>query len=190
MNIQIRIHNFTDIHKQTSYLLLLGYGDISPKTDHGKLFYIGFSVVSIPLMMTLLVSCGDIMSIMNRKIFGLVQRCLFRKYKLVSFKPISRGRGQYFVLRPKFIPITSIWVKLHKNVFIYVLEIYFFLAFLNKTKIINTSRGLPKTSLQNSPSILRSISHKIKSAVTLSKTDIYRRNFTRKYILMIANHPK
>ena len=96
MNIQIRIHKFTDIRKQTSYLLFLGYGDISPKTDHGKLFYIGFSVVSIPLMMTLLVSCGDIMSIMNRKIFGLVQRCLFRKYKLVSFKPISRGSGQFF----------------------------------------------------------------------------------------------
>ena len=40
------------------------------------------------------------------------------------FNPIWRG-GDNFVLHPKVIPITSIWVKLHKNVIRYVLEIYF-----------------------------------------------------------------
>ena len=38
--------------------------------------------------------------------------------------PILRGGGN-FVLHPKVIPITSIWVKLHKNVIRCVLEIYF-----------------------------------------------------------------
>ena len=33
--------------------------------------------------------------------------------------------GDNFVLHPKVIPITSIWVKLHKNVIRYMLEIYF-----------------------------------------------------------------
>ena len=63
------------------------------------------------------------------------------------------------------------WVKLNKNVIRYVLEIYLPI-FSNKTKIINKSRDLPMTSLWNSSSILWSNSHKIKSAVTLSKTDI------------------
>ena len=40
---------------------------------------------------------------------------------------------------------------------------------MNKTKIFNRSRNLPMTSLWNSTSILWSNSHKIKSAVTLSK---------------------
>ena len=33
--------------------------------------------------------------------------------------------GDNFVLHPKYIPESSIWLKLHKNVFRYVLEIYF-----------------------------------------------------------------
>ena len=80
-------------------------------------------------------------------------------------------RGDNFVLHQKIIPITSIWLKLHKNVFRYVLEIYF-PNFFNQIKIINKSRDLPMTSLWNSPSIPRSNSHKIKSAVTLSKIDV------------------
>ena len=71
---------------------------------------------------------------------------------MFNLNPILRGGGN-FVLHPKVIPITSIWVKLHKNVIRYVLE------------IINKSRDLPMTSLLNSPSIIWSNSDKIKSAV-------------------------
>ena len=39
--------------------------------------------------------------------------------------PILLGGGDNFVVHQKCIPITSIWVKLHKNVIKYVLEIYF-----------------------------------------------------------------
>ena len=41
-----------------------------------------------------------------------------------NLNPILLGRDN-FVLHPKVIPITSIWVKLHKNFIMYVLEIYF-----------------------------------------------------------------
>ena len=45
--------------------------------------------------------------------------------------PIWRGRDN-FVQHQKFFPIISIWVKLHKNVVRYVLEIYFSCFFQEK----------------------------------------------------------
>ena len=80
-------------------------------------------------------------------------------------------RGSNFVLHPKFIPKSSVLIKLHKYVFRYALEIYY-PNFFNKSKFINKSRDLHMTSLWNSPLISRSNSHNIKNAVTLSKTDI------------------
>ena len=112
----------------------------------------------------------------------------------MNFHPCYSGidqpcfiRGGNFVPRPKVIVINSIGVKLHKYVIRYVLEIYF-PNFFNKTKIFKVSRDLSMTSVWNLPSIPRSNYQKIKSAVTLSKTDIYWRYFTRKYILSLANY--
>ena len=48
------------------------------------------------------------------------------KFQLHYIKTLTLFyEGGNFVLHPKVIPTTSIWVKLHKNVVRYVLEIYF-----------------------------------------------------------------
>ena len=54
----------------------IGYGDIFPKTSYGQLFYIGFSIIGISTMMTLLKACGEILSLCNKKMYGLVNRYL------------------------------------------------------------------------------------------------------------------
>ena len=101
-----------------------------------------------------------------------------------TFQPyFMRGRNKC-CLHPKVIPITSLWVKLHKNLLRYVLEIYF-PSFFNKTRNMNKLCGLPTTSLWNPQSILRSNNRKMKNLVTLSKVDLSAHDFTRKYILKI-----
>lgn len=67
----------------------IGYGDIAPTSEYGRLFYICFSVVGIPLMMILLASCGDIMTLVNKKMFGFFNKCLCKKKKLVSEELLS-----------------------------------------------------------------------------------------------------
>lgn len=52
----------------------IGYGDIAPKTDNGKLFTIGFVVIGIILMMTLLARCGTIISATNKRFYGLLRK--------------------------------------------------------------------------------------------------------------------
>ena len=48
------------------------------------------------------------------------------KFQLHYIKTLTLFyEGGNFVLHPKVIPTTSIWVKLHKKVIRYVLEIYF-----------------------------------------------------------------
>ena len=87
------------------------------------------------------------------------------------FNPILLGRDN-FVLHPKFIPKSSIRVKLHKMLSdMWCIFICIFLIFFSKTTFINNLRDLPMTSLWNSLSTPRSNSHKIKS-VALSKTDL------------------
>ena len=52
--------------------------------------------------------------------------CIATKYKYLT---LFEEGGDNFVLHPKVIPITSFWLKLHKNVIRYVLEIYFLSIF-------------------------------------------------------------
>ena len=67
----------------------IGYGDVSPKTDNGKLFYIFFSIIGIILMMTLLRKCGKVLSAANRKFYGLINRYLCRNKQIVSEQLMS-----------------------------------------------------------------------------------------------------
>ena len=61
----------------------------------------------------------------RQRIFGdIIPQLFFDMMDFACINPILRGRNN-FVLHPKIIPITSIWVKLHKNFIRYVLEIYF-----------------------------------------------------------------
>ena len=55
---------------------------MSPKSDLGKLFYVGFSMLAIPFMLTLLVVCGGIMTSINSNLFHLIQKgcCGTEKY--------------------------------------------------------------------------------------------------------------
>ena len=56
--------------------------------------------------------------------FRSVRFCMYTICNKTLNNPILLG-GDNFVLHPKFIQKSSIWPKLHKNIFRYVLEIYF-----------------------------------------------------------------
>ena len=68
----------------------IGYGNIHPKTQNGKIFYCCFSVVGIILMMSLLRSCGGILTSINKRFNRFVRMylCLEMDYwseELLSF---------------------------------------------------------------------------------------------------------
>lgn len=52
----------------------IGYGDVSPETPNGKLFYIFFSIFGIATMMTLMKECGAVLTCANKKFYGLLSR--------------------------------------------------------------------------------------------------------------------
>ena len=89
---------------------------------------------------------------------------------LTTINPIYEGDN--FFLHPKVIPISLKLGKDTQKRYQICARNLFSYFFPTKTKIINKSRDLPMTSLWNSTSILRSNSHKIKSAITLLKNDI------------------
>ena len=59
----------------------IGYGDVYPKTQNGRIFYCCFSVVGIILMMSLLRSCGAILTALNKRFYRSVRHYLFRGVK-------------------------------------------------------------------------------------------------------------
>ena len=67
----------------------IGYGDVTPKTDKGRLFYIFFSVVGIALMMSLLKSCGCILTGLNKQVYHVIKRHVFRTHDVVSDELMS-----------------------------------------------------------------------------------------------------
>ena len=62
----------------------LGYGDVYPVTKNGRFFYIVYSIIAIPLMIGLLASCGDIITGVNKKLFGVINNWVCRKKKWVK----------------------------------------------------------------------------------------------------------
>ena len=71
-------------HVLESSFHFLGFGDVVPKTSIGKIFYISCSAATIPLMMTLLKSTAEMITIVNRKFFIIFNKYLCKKKKLVS----------------------------------------------------------------------------------------------------------
>ena len=53
-----------------------GYGDVYPKTQNGKIFYCCFSVIGIILMMSLLKSCGTILTNINKRFYRFIRTYL------------------------------------------------------------------------------------------------------------------
>ena len=74
-------------------IIFSGYGDVAPETEWGKIFYIIFSILGIPVMMTLVVSCGDVMTMINTKLFRLFRRWLCKNSKLVSQQTFQHIRA-------------------------------------------------------------------------------------------------
>ena len=58
----------------------IGYGDVTPKTKDGKLFYIFFSLVAIILVMSLLQRCGAFISMANRQVYAALNRYFCRYF--------------------------------------------------------------------------------------------------------------
>ena len=67
----------------------VGYGDLAPKTDMGRIFLIFFLAIGVVAMMTLLKSCGAICTAANNKLFGLINRYICRGHKLISEELLS-----------------------------------------------------------------------------------------------------
>ena len=67
----------------------IGYGNVYPRTDEGKLFYIFFSIIGIVSMMTLLRSCGKILMDGNKKLYTLVSRRICQRKVYVSDQLMS-----------------------------------------------------------------------------------------------------
>ena len=65
----------------TTSMTTIGYGQVHPKTDNGRLFFILFSLVGISLMMTLLKSCSDILYEANKRLCMWIARYIkYHKY--------------------------------------------------------------------------------------------------------------
>ena len=54
----------------------IGYGDVHPETQNGRIFYCCFSVIGIILMMSLLKSCGTILTSINKRFYSFLRRYL------------------------------------------------------------------------------------------------------------------
>ena len=67
----------------------IGYGDVCPKTQRGKIFYCCFSVVGIVLMMSLLQSCGVAITWINKRFYRFVRHYLLSGRKRWSEESIS-----------------------------------------------------------------------------------------------------
>ena len=67
----------------------IGYGDISPKTEDGKLFYMIFSIIGIGLMMTLLGRCGTVVTAANQKFFCFIKQRFCSDAGVISEEMLS-----------------------------------------------------------------------------------------------------
>ena len=67
-----------DIQKWFYFVVIasttIGYGDVYPQTQNGKIFYCCFSIIGIILMMSLLSSCGVIMSSINKRFYRAMRK--------------------------------------------------------------------------------------------------------------------
>eukprot|EP00111_Clytia_hemisphaerica_P003038 TCONS_00008633-protein len=62
----------------------IGYGDVSPKTDNGRFFYMIFSLFGIPLVVSVLTACGGIIKAINKRFFKFLNRCCFKEKPVIS----------------------------------------------------------------------------------------------------------
>ncbi|EDO33444.1 predicted protein, partial [Nematostella vectensis] len=54
-----------------------GYGNVPPKTNGGRIFYIFFAAFSIPTSLLLLQAIGEHMLVAQRKLIAAIERKLF-----------------------------------------------------------------------------------------------------------------
>ena len=66
----------------------IGYGDLYPKTENGKIFYIFFSIIGIVLFMSLLKRAGYVICASHRKVFGIINTVLCHKGKEIISKEV------------------------------------------------------------------------------------------------------
>lgn len=59
--------------------LVLGYGDLTPKTSEAKLFYIFYCIVGIPLMFWYLALCGQIQTGIYERLLKSMRSCLWHQ---------------------------------------------------------------------------------------------------------------
>lgn len=54
----------------------IGYGEITPQTTGGKVYFIFFSIFGVISMITLLIRCGGIICLINTKVCDLLQKSI------------------------------------------------------------------------------------------------------------------
>lgn len=70
-----------------------GYGNISPRTDKGKMLTIMYAIIGIPLMLLYLTQIGDILAKSFRYVYGSLCSCKQDQNR------DRRNRNRYLVQR-------------------------------------------------------------------------------------------
>lgn len=79
----------------------IGYGNISPRTDRGKLMTILYAIIGIPLMLLYLTNIGDILAKSFRYVYGGLCSCkqssttLKQRNRLLLQRAVSAPTGIY-----------------------------------------------------------------------------------------------
>ena len=91
-------------------ITFLGYGDYYPTTWEGKLLFVFFALIAIPLMLTLLARCGNIFTSVNNHVYSAILRR--RQRNNVSTEALS-------LITMSFIMIAYLHIGVAINIFCY-----------------------------------------------------------------------
>ena len=86
-------------------MYFLGYGDIFPTTNNGRFFYMVFSVVGIPLVVSVLTACGSIIKAVNMRFFRFLNKCCFKEKPVVNFYSLSFKIVAFYFWNSQILPL-------------------------------------------------------------------------------------
>ena len=108
-------------------ILSLGYGDVYPVTWEGKLFFIFYALIAIPMMLILLATCGDLLTSLNKKFYKTITRpCPALNQRL---SPLSLSTLTMIILMIGYVHI-AVGTTMLENDWSYIDALYFWMVTL------------------------------------------------------------